>query len=59
MQFICNGWYIYEKNFKEAENIIDYQLEDDPTIKDDPRFIKLQKYYENELKASEQQTEKK
>ncbi|MGD0465471.1 MAG: hypothetical protein ABSA84_02120 [Gammaproteobacteria bacterium] len=51
--FAMVGIYIYEKNFKEAKNIMDYQLEDDPTIKNDHRFIKLQKYYENELKASE------
>lgn len=46
--------YIYERNFEEARSMITQLLEFDPTIKDNDKFINLQKCYENELKKQDQ-----
>ncbi len=46
--------FINEKKFEEAETLINNQLEFDPNIKDDHRFIIFKKYCENELKKQDQ-----
>jgi tetratricopeptide (TPR) repeat protein len=44
---------IHDKNFEEAKNFINDQLDADPKIKYDDRFIDLQKLYEIELKKAD------